>query len=41
MLVSQIWLAVGSAEHVASSVSLDRNTQIHEADVTLTDVKRH
>jgi hypothetical protein len=41
MLVSQIWLAVGPPEHVVSSVSLDRNIQIHEADVTLTDVKHH
>jgi hypothetical protein len=39
--VSPIWLAVGCPEHVASSVSLGRNTKICEADVTLTDIKRH
>lgn len=39
--VSHIWLAVGCPEHVASSVCLGRNTQIHGTDVTLTDVKCH
>ena len=39
--VSHIWLAVGCPEQVASSVCLGRNTQIHETDVTLTEVKHH